>query len=353
MERKNKEPLASQMKKHVNSSKKKEETEEELEGNFETTVSTGSTLLDLNISGGRKRGGGIPGGVFMEIFGPNSCGKSVLLSEIAGDVQRKGGDVRFDDPEACLSSQFAKIFGLDVSKMKYDTPDTVTQVFKNIREWEPKGSGKLNGSFTDSLAALSTDLEMEDDDGDKRGQRRAKEFSEGFRKNARILKQKNYLMVGSNQVRENDEATNKFSPKFKSTGGFAIGFYASIRLRGTNPEKIFKEVSFNGEKIKQAIGVETEFEVFKNKVWTPYRKASLYIIWDYGIDDIRSNLKYIKMYKKQTQFCLHGKVLDKSLETAISLIEEDSGLIEELKEETIDLWEEIESKFASERRPKR
>jgi recombination protein RecA len=339
--------LSRQVKRHVS---RKVEKEPEYKGNFETVISTGSTLLDLAISGGRIRGGGVPGGIFMEVFGPNSSGKSVLLSEMAGDVLRKGGDVRFDDPEACLDKQFAKIFDLDIDRIKYDTPDTVTQVFENVRNWEPKGIGKIHGSFTDSLAALSTNLEMGDEEGDKRGSRRAKEFSEGFRKNARILKQKNYLMVGSNQVRENQDAVNKYSPKFVSTGGFAIGFYASIRLRANNPAKIEKEISYKGMKIKQAIGVETEFEVFKNKVWTPLRKASLYILWDYGIDDIRSNLMYIKKYTQATGFIHREMKLGKSLEESISIIENDSKLVKELKNDVIDLWEEIDHKFASNRK---
>jgi recombination protein RecA len=339
--------LSRQVKRHVN---KVEEEEDEFKGNFETVISTGSTLLDLAISGGRVRGGGVPGGIFMEVFGPNSSGKSVLLSEMAGDVLRKGGEARFDDPEVTLNEQFAKIFDLDINKIKYDTPDTVTQVFENIRKWEPKSTGKIHGTFTDSLAALSTNMEMEDDDGDKRGQRRAKEFSEGFRKNARILKQKNYLMVGSNQVRDNQEKANKYSPQFISTGGFAIGFYASIRLRANNPEKIVKEISYKGQKIKQAVGVKTEFEVFKNKVWTPYRKAPLYILWDYGIDDIRSNLTYLKEYTGATGYFLNEVKLGKSLDESIKTIESDPKMIIALKNEVIDLWEEIDLKFASNRK---
>jgi recombination protein RecA len=343
------ESLSTQVKRHVSKEKEVKE-EEEFEGNFESVISTGSTLLDLAISGGRIRGGGVPGGIFMEIFGPNSSGKSVLLSEMAGDVLRKGGEVRFDDPETTLNAQFAKIFDLDVKRIKYATPDTVTQVFENIRKWDPKDSGKIHGTFTDSLAALSTELEMEDEEGDKRGQRRAKEFSEGFRKNARILKQKNYLMVGSNQIRDNPDAVNKYSPKFTSTGGFAIGFYASIRLRASNPSKIEKEVSFRGKTIKQAIGVETEFEVFKNKVWTPYRKVPLYILWDYGIDDIRSNLQYIKNFSGETVYTVRDQKLDKSLDKSIKMVEKDSGTIEDLKNEVIDLWEELNQKFDSNRK---
>lgn len=339
------EALSTQMQRH---SKKVKEKKEEQEGDFRMVISTGSTLLDLSISGGRVRGGGIPGGIFVEIFGPSGAGKTILLCEIAGDVQRKGGEVRFDDPEARLNKQFAQLFDLNTDKIKYDTPDKVTEVFDNIRNWEPKAKG-INGTFTDSLAALSTDIEMDKDQGDKMGMRRAKEFSEGFRKNARILKQKNYLMVCSNQVRENQDA-GMYGSKFKSTGGFAIGFYASLRLRAGNPEKIYKSVTIKGKEVKQVIGVETQFEVFKSSIWKPYHKAPLYILFDYGIDDIRSNLQYIKTYKKLSMYAINGQTLGKSLEESILIVENDSDLITSLKDEVIDLWENIESKFASNRK---
>ena len=172
---------SEQVKRKVANGKASIPEEKEYEGDFSQVVSTGSTLLDLEISGRSIRGGGIPRGIMIEIFGPSGCGKTVLLCEIAGAVQRLSGDVLFKDPEARLVTSFARIFDLDTNKMGYTTPDTVTEVFKSIREWEPKNPTALNGVFTDSLAALSTDLEMEKEEGDKMGMRRAKEFSEGFR----------------------------------------------------------------------------------------------------------------------------------------------------------------------------
>lgn len=339
--------LSQQVKEHSKSVPTKQK---KFTGNTETMISTGSTLLDLAISGGRIHGGGLPGGIFVEIFGPSGCGKTVMLCEIAGAVQRAGGNVRFDDPESRLNKQFAQMFDLDTDDIEYDTPDKVTEVFENIRKWEPKVKAPIHGTFTDSLAALSTDIEMDNDDGDKMGMRRAKEFSEGFRKNARILAKKNYLMVCSNQVRENQDA-GKYSAKYKSTGGFAIGFYASLRLRATNPEKIYKEVSFAGKKIKKVIGVETTFEVFKSSVWKPYRTAPVTILFDYGVDDIRANLQFIKDYTKNTSYYVGETKLDVSMDKAIKMVE-DGKLEKALKEEVIELWETIESKFDSNRKRK-
>lgn len=350
MERKRKEdlPLSTQMK---TKSKKKIEDEKAPDGNFETVVSTGSTLLDLAISGGVKRGGGIPGGIFVEIFGPSSAGKTVLLCEIAGAIQRKGGQIRFDDPEARLNTTFAQLFDLDTDTIEYATPDKVSEVFSNIREWKPDNMNVINGTFTDSLAALSTDIEMDNDEGDKMGMRRAKEFSEGFRKNARIITKRNYIMVCSNQVRENSDA-GKYGVKYKSTGGFAIGFYASLRLRATNPEKIWVKKTVAGKEVKRCVGVETTFEVFKSSIWKPFHTAPVCIIFDYGIDDIRANLQYIKDFTKNTTYQVGDLKLSNSLEDSIRMVEEQS-LQKKLKREVIDLWEEIENKFITERIPKR
>src|SRR5574343_1146298 len=134
--RKSEPDLNEQIKRHATTPAKKKR---KYDGNMANVISTGSTLLDLAISGGRVRGGGIPGGILVEIFGPSGAGKTVLLSEIAGAIQRKGGDIMFHDPEARLNKQFAQMFDVDIEDIAYTTPDTVTEVFKAVRSWEPKG----------------------------------------------------------------------------------------------------------------------------------------------------------------------------------------------------------------------
>lgn len=325
----------------------------EYAGNVSKMVSTGSTLLDLAISGGRVKGGGIPGGILMEVFGPNSAGKTVLLVEIAGNIQRKGGDVMFHDPEARLNKQFASIFDFGVDNITYTTPDTVTEVFTQVRAWSPKPekSNAINAIFTDSLAALSTDLEMENKDGDKMGMRRAKEFSEQLRKTARVLTKNNWLMICSNQVRQNADA-GPYAEKYTTPGGVSVGFYASLRLRAKSTEKLTKEETVAGKKVKRVYGVKTEFEVYKSSVWKPYRTAPVYIVFDYGIDDVRANLQFIKDYTTNSTYTVNGTSLGQSIEMAITKVEK-LNLEDELKQEVIELWGIIESKFDSERKPKK
>lgn len=320
----------------------------ELDGDITQMISTGSTLLDLAISGGRVRGGGIPGGIMVEVFGPSSAGKTVLLCELAGDVQRKKGHVMFRDPEARLNKQFAKIFGLDFNKITYDKPDTVLDVFEPVRSWEPKPAGIVHGIFADSLAALSTEMEM--DGKDNYGMRRAKEFSEQCRLTCRTLTENNFLMVCSNQIRQNLEA-GPYGQKYKSPGGEAIAFYSSLRLRFSNPSKIKRKKTIAGKEQTRVVGVESEIEVFKSSVWEPYRTAPLVILFNYGVDDIRSNLQFIKTNTKSTTYTLGGDNLGKGIEDAISAVEED-GRTGELKQETIDVWEDVESVFKIQRKGK-
>jgi recombination protein RecA len=350
MERNSKsEPLSTQIKNHVSKPVIKKQ-EEEYDGDFGKVISTGSTLLDLAISGGRVKGGGLPGGILVEVFGPNQSGKTVLLSEIAGAIQRQGGEIQFHDPEARLNTTFAQLFGMKIKEEDYYVPDKVPEVFEVVRSWEPKGKKDIiHGVFADSLAALSTKMEMEEDEGDKMGMRRAKEFSEQLRKTCRVIKEKNYLMVCSNQIRDNLDTQSHI--KYITPGGKAMGFYSSLRLRFNNPEKINAEATVAGKVVKRVVGVKTVVEVFKSSIWSPFRTAPIVIIFDYGIDNVMTSLQFIKDYTKNTIYTINGESLDKSMGKAIQIIEEEK-LESQLREEVIDLWGNIESKFKSDRKPK-
>jgi RecA/RadA recombinase len=308
-------------------------------GNTELMISTGSTLLDLEISGLRIRGGGIPSGILVEIAGAPSSGKTVLLCEIAGNVQNKKGEVKFFDPESRLNEQFASMFGFQVADVDYSQPDTVPEVFKPIREWKPKNTKIINGIFADSLAALSTDLELED--GDKMGMRRAKEFSQECRMTCRILTKNNFLMVCSNQLRDSQ---GTYGPTKITPGGNAIPFYASLRLMAKQSSKIPKKIKVGGKEISKIVGVKTDFEINKSSVSFPYGVAPVYVIYSYGIDDIRGNLQYIKDIMGDDKYWT-GKV---SMDDSIADVEEE-GKEEELRELVIDTWLEIQEKF----RPKK
>lgn len=339
--------LSEQMKRRAS---KPMEKEDENKGNTNLMISTGSTLLDLAISGLAVEGGGLPAGILVEIFGPSSAGKTVLLQEIGGMIQSKGGKLIFNDPEARLNYEFAKKFGLKSEDMEYYTPDTVPELFKTIREWETDTS-MINGIMADSLAALSTDMEMENNDGDKMGGRRAKEFSEQLRKAARIIKKNNYLMVCSNQIRET-MSNIPFTEKYTAPGGKAIGFYSSVRLQVTPVKKITIEKTYKGKKIKEQTGVQSEVYVYKNSVSEPFKRAMLTIDFRYGIDDVKENLQFIKDYSGENVYTIGTDKLDKSLLKSSLMIEE-NGLESELRKQVIKQWHEIQDLFEVKRKPKK
>lgn len=341
-----KKSLSQQRKEYV----KKVPLEKKPDGNLKMVVSTGSTLLDLAISGGIKKGGGIPTGILVEAFGPSGAGKTVLLSEIAGNVQKLKGQIMFHDPEARLNKQFARIFDLNTDDMNYSTPNTIPQVFSSVRDWDID-STQINGVFADSLAALSTNIEMDNEEGDKMGMRRAKEFSEELRRTCRILTQRNILMVCSNQVRVNIDA-GLYGQKYTSPGGTAIGFYSSLRLRFSNATKLKEKATIAGKAHTRTIGVKTTIEVFKSSVWKPFRTADVYILFDYGIDDIRANLQFVKENTKATVYKVDDIELSNTMDKAIAMVEE-QDLEYQLKEQVINLWETIESKFHKQRKPKK
>jgi len=316
---------------------------------FDKVISTGSTLLDLAISGTKVNGGGIPGGIVVEIFGPPGSGKTCILAEILGNAQRKGGDIHIDDPEARLDKEYAEIYGVELNKEKnYARPDTVTEMFKGIIEWEPKPEieDALCIRGEDSLAALSTNMEMEGED--KRGQRRAKEFSEGLRKTCRIIANKNWLIVCTNQIRTGDSGNNT------TPGGFGIPFYSSLRIQINQafPKwRLTKTESVGSKKdLEKVIGVRSTCKITKSTVDAPFRECDIYIVFNYGIHDIWGNLQWQKDMTGATRYMAVDKEFQ-SVEKAIKHIEENNLEIQ-LRENIINLWEEIENKFNIERKPK-
>ena len=321
--------------------------------NVDKVISTGSTLLDLAISGKRRRGGGVPGGILMEIFGRSQSGKTAVMAELLASVQSHGGEIDLEDPEGRLDEEYSRIYGMSIDKGHYSRPDTVEEIMQNARDWRPKNTNMINARGTDSLAALSTELEM-GPKGDKMGMKRGKEFSAGFRKTCRLIANNNWLWICTNQVRQGDFGET-------TPGGMATAFYASIRIRLRQQDEIKKTIRISksgaeeevdeptkgkksGVEVTKIIGIESEAYVTKS-IDDPYRTAPIYILFGYGIDDIRGNLQYIKDMTNATSYaCPDGKSYV-ALNAAIQWVEREN-LEDKLKEQTIDLWESIEAKFS-------
>lgn len=306
-------------------------------------VSTGCTLLDLAICGGRVRGGGIPGGILAEYSGPSGSGKTALAVDTAASVQNNGGEADIMDPEARLDKEYARIYGLKLSKKNYSRPDTVTEVFENIESWEPKNENVINAKIIDSVAALSTDLELSEK-GDKRGQKKAKDLHAGCRKTARKISKDHKLIIFTNH--EMDGEYGKTNP-----GGKAVPYYASLRVRIAQKRLVEETKTVRGKKITKPIGIESECFIKKNSLDNGFRKAPLFIINGLGIDDIRGNLQWYKDSTKGTKYLAVDKEY-MAMKAAIKYIE-DNDLEDELREMVIDLWEEIEEEFKPKRKTKK
>jgi recombination protein RecA len=263
---------------------------------------------------------------------------------MTASTQSLHGSALFLDPEARLDKEYSRIYQMELAKDEYERPDTVERVFEIVRGWKPKTPESINIIGCDSLAALSTLLELTK--GDKMGMKRAKEFSSGLRTTARLINNNSWILACTNQVRQGDYGET-------TPGGLAIAFYSSLRLRVQQKELIEKEISLpdKKKKLKKIIGIESSVYVKKSSVDDPYRTAPVYIIFGYGIDDIRGNLQYIKdINEHSTYVCPDGKSYQ-SLNMAIQWVEKQS-LEQALKNDTIDLWETVEKKFLTIRKQK-
>lgn len=196
----------------------------------------------------------------------------------------------------------------------------------------------------DSTAALSSELEMSDD-GDKRGQKRAKDFSQGMRIISRQIADPFKIVWFNNQIRTGDMGQNVTS------GGHAIKFHASLRLYISRSGKIEKQKKIKtGKTIKKVIGVESAVQVVKSSVDEPFKKVPLFIVFNVGIDDIRGNLVWLKDVTRNSKYPAVDKEYA-NIYDAIAYIEKEN-LEKELREDVIDMWEEIEEEFRMERKKK-
>ena len=326
------------------------------EHNWDFMIDTGSTLLNLNISGGRSKTGGLPGGAFLEIYGPSSLGKTALACAIGSAVSRMGGKVKYIDPEGRLDQQYAKAYGLLLSEDKgnYVMPNTVAEMFnEHIMKWDKwAGEESFTAIICDGVSALTTDMEMEGND--KYGGKRAKDFSEGCRKSGRIISGKNRLLIFTSQVREKMNAM--MGDKETTSCGRATEFYASVRIRIGKPAQGSKitrtaKIGSKDKEIKKTIGICSDAYIKKSSVDDPFRQCYLYLIFGYGLDDIRSNLTYNKTMMGEGNYVCGEKLKAGSLEKAIIKIEKANNE-DWLRKRTIKIWNKAEDKLTMKRKPK-
>lgn len=281
-------------------------------------VSTGSLGLDIALGVG-----GIPKGRIVEIYGPESSGKTTIALHIVAEVQKIGGTAGFIDAEHALDPVYAKNIGVDINELYISQPDDGEQALE-IAETMVR-SGAIDVIIIDSVAALVPKAEIEGEMGDSHMGLQARLMSQALRKLTGITGKSNCIVIFINQLREKIGVL--FGNNETTTGGRALKFYASIRLDIRRGEAIK-----NGSEI---IGSRTKAKVVKNKVAPPFRLAEFDIMFGKGIShegdvlDIAAELNIIN--KSGSWYSYNEKRIGQGRENAKAYLEENPSVCREVE----------------------
>ena len=281
-------------------------------------VPTGSLSLDIALGIG-----GFPKGRVIEIYGPESSGKTTVALHAVAEVQRRGGIAGFIDAEHALDPVYAAAIGVDVDNLYISQPDDGEQALE-IAETLVR-SGAVDIVIVDSVAALVPKAEIEGDMGDSHVGLQARLMSQALRKLTSVISKTNCIVIFINQLRE--KVGVMFGNPETTTGGRALKFYASVRLDVRRIETI----KAGGE----AIGNRTRVKVVKNKVASPFREAEFDIMFGEGISregDILDRACDLDIVNKSgAWFAYLGEKIGQGRENAKAYLKEHPDVLAEIE----------------------
>ena len=281
-------------------------------------IPTGALSLDIALGIG-----GIPRGRIIEIFGPESSGKTTLALHAIAEAQKMGGEAAFIDAEHALDPVYAKHLGVDIDNLIVSQPDTGEQALE-IAEALTR-SGAIDIIVVDSVAALVPKAEIDGDMGDAHVGLQARLMSQALRKLAGVINKSKTVIIFINQLRE--KVGIMFGNPETTPGGRALKFYASVRL---DIRKI-ENIKVDGE----VTGARARVKIIKNKVAPPFREAEFDIVYGKGISkegnilDLAVNLNLVE--KAGAWFSYNGEKIGQGRENAKQYIREHQEVAKELE----------------------
>ncbi|MBN1585774.1 recombinase RecA [Candidatus Uhrbacteria bacterium] len=294
------------------------------------SVPTGCLSLDLALGIG-----GIPRGRIIEIYGPESSGKTTLAQHVVAEVQRLGGTAAFVDAEHALDPEYAKRLGVRVDDLLISQPDTGEQALE-ITETLVR-SGAVDVVVVDSVAALVPKAEIEGEMGDSHMGLQARLMSQALRKLTGIVSKTNTIVIFINQTRQKIGIV--FGNPETTTGGTALKFYSSVRIEVRRSAQIKQN--------EQVIGNQVSCKIVKNKVAPPFRSCRFDIMYNEGIslagDLLEMGVTHGVVTKSGNSYAYGETKLGVGRETAKSFLKADRKLMARIRKDVWDAAQKAEN----------